>query len=68
MSKFVIYLKSGQCFDVVADNISCKYSQISGDLLSIKWSGATQNAPLFINVAQVAAVVQLFGGSAGNDG
>lgn len=67
MSKFLIYLKSGQCFDVVADNISCKCSQISGELLSIKWSGVTQNAPLFIDVAQVAAVVQLFVGSAGND-
>lgn len=30
MTKAKVYLKTGQCFDVVAEEIVCKYSALQG--------------------------------------
>ena len=30
MAKAKVYLKSGQCFDVVAEEIACKYGTLNG--------------------------------------
>lgn len=58
MAKVKVYLKSGQCFDVVAEEIACKYNTITGELTSFKYEGATES-PIYLDVNQVAAVVQL---------
>ena len=58
MHKTKVYLKSGQCFDVVAEKIVCKYGTITGELTSFKYEGATE-FPIYLDLNQVAAVVQL---------
>lgn len=58
MAKAKVYLKSGQCFDVVAEKITCRYGTITGELISFKYEDATE-FPLYLALDQVAAVVQL---------
>ena len=58
MIKAKIYLKTGQCFDVLADRISCKYNNLTGELIAFQYSGGAQ-FPIYLDVNQVAAVVQL---------
>lgn len=36
MVKVKVYLKTGQCFDVVAKKIWCNYSTFTGELTSFK--------------------------------
>lgn len=64
MAKAKVYLKSGQCFDVAAEKIACKYNTITGELTSFKYEGATE-FPIYLDVSQVAAVVQLLGNESG---
>lgn len=58
MVKAKVYLKSGQCFDVAAEKIVCKYNTLTGELTSFKYEGATEY-PIYLDVTQVVAVVQL---------
>ena len=58
MVKVKVYLKTGQCFDVVAKKIWCKYSTITGELTSFKYEGGLK-VPIYLDVTQVVAVVQL---------
>lgn len=64
MVKVKVYLKSGQCFDVAAENIVCKYDTITGGLISFKCKGAVE-FPIYLDVDQVAAVVQLLDNESG---
>lgn len=64
MVKAKVYLKSGQCFDVSAKKIVCKYDTITGGLISFKYEGATE-FPIYLDVNQVAAVVQLLDNESG---
>ena len=41
MVKVKVYLKTGQCFDVVAKKIWCNYSTFTGELTSFKSVGDT---------------------------
>lgn len=57
MTKVKIYLKSGQCFDVVAKKVECKYNTFTGELTSFKYEDGLE-APIYLDVTQVVAVVQ----------
>ena len=57
MVKAKVYLKTGQCFDVVAEKIICKYNTLTGELTSFKCEGAVEG-PLYLDLTQVVAVVQ----------
>ena len=54
-----VYLKSGKYFDIEADIIRCKHSTITGELVSLSYEGATTGIPLYLDVNQVEAVVQV---------
>lgn len=58
MVKAKVYLKTGQCFDVVAKKIWCKYSSLTGELTSFKYEEGLE-VPIYLDVTQVAAVVRL---------
>ena len=58
MVKVKVYLKTGQCFDVVAKKIWCKYNTITGELTSFKYEDGLE-FPIYLDVTQVVAVVQL---------
>lgn len=58
MTKAKVYLKSGQCFDVVAEKIACKHSLLTGELTSFSFEDGIEY-PIYIDLTQVAAVVQL---------
>ena len=58
MVKAKVYLKTGQSFDVVAKKIWCKYNTITGELTSFKYEGGLE-VPIYLDVTQVVAVVQL---------
>lgn len=58
MTKAKVYLKTGQCFDVVAKEIICKYNTLTGELTSFKYEDGVE-VPIYLDVTQVIAVVQL---------
>lgn len=66
MVKAKVYLKSGQCFDTVAEKIVCKYNTLTGELTSFKYEGAAE-FPIYLDVTQVVAVVQLQDNESGGD-
>lgn len=66
MTKAKVYLKTGQCFDVVAEEIVCKYSAFTGELTSFKYEDGIE-VPIYLDVTQVAAVVQLRNDGGKND-
>lgn len=53
-----VILKSGKEFVVVCDEFTCKYSGVTGGLTSCKYEGATQNIPLYLDMNQIAAILQ----------
>lgn len=66
MIKAKVYLKTGQCFDVVAKEIVCRYNTLTGELTSFKYEDGIE-VPIYLDVAQVAAVVQLRNDGGKND-
>lgn len=60
-----VYLKSGRCFDIEANTVRCKHNTITGELVSLSYEGATAGIPLYLDVNQVEAVVQII--TKGND-
>ena len=66
MTKVKVYLKTGQCFDVVAKKIICKYNTFTGELTSFKCEDGVE-APLYLDISQVIAVVQLQDDGGKND-
>ena len=62
-----VYLKSGQHFDVCAEDVECKYSRLTGEFIFFSYAGAVSGIPVYLNVGEVEAVVQLkaCGGDAG---
>ena len=58
MVKVKVYLKTGQCFDVVAKKIWCNYSTLTGELTSFKYEDGLE-VPTSLDVTQVVAVIQL---------
>ena len=66
MTKAKVYLKTGQCFDVVAEEIVCEYSALTGELTSFKYEDGIE-VPIYLDITQVAAVVQLRNDGGKND-
>lgn len=62
-----VYLKSGQHFDVCAEDVKCKYNGLTCELTSFNYTGAVSGIPVYLNIGEVEAVVQLkaCGGGAG---
>ena len=62
-----VYLKSGQHFDVCAEGVKCKYNCSTGELTSFSYTGAVSGIPIYLDIGEVEAVVQLKagGGDAG---
>ncbi len=58
-----VYLKSGRYFDIKTDTVRCtvrcKHNTITGELVSLSYEGATTGIPLYLDVNQVEAVVQI---------
>lgn len=54
-----VYLKSGQHFDVYAEDVECKYNGLKGELTSFSYTGAVSGIPVYLNIREVEAVVQL---------
>lgn len=54
-----VYLKSGRYFDMEADVVRCKHNTITGELISLSYEGAVTGIPLYLNMNQVEAVVQV---------
>lgn len=59
-----VYLKSGRSFDIQAEVVRCKHNTLTGELVSLSYEGGTDGIPLYLDVTQVEAVVQI----AGKDG
>lgn len=62
-----VYLKSGQHFDVCAEDVECKYNGLTGELTSFSYSGAVSGIPVYLDVGKVEAVVQLKACGGGDD-
>lgn len=54
-----VYLKSGQHFDVCAEAVKCEYSRLTGALASFNYTGAVSGIPVYLDIGEVEAVVQL---------
>lgn len=54
-----VFLKSGQSFDLRAESGSCRYNNITGDLVSFEYKGAVAGIPIYLNPGQVEAIVQV---------
>lgn len=62
-----VYLKSGQHFDVCAEDVKCGYSGLAGELTSFNYTGAVSGIPVYLDVGKVEAVVQLKTQGGGDD-
>ena len=58
MVKAKVYLKTGQCFDLVAKKIWRKYNNTTGELTSFKYEDGLE-VPIYLDVTQVVEAVQL---------
>lgn len=56
-----VYLKSGRSFDMQAEVVRCKHNTLTGELVSLFYEGGTDGTPLYLDVTQVEAVVQIAG-------
>ena len=57
MSKVDVYLKGGAVIRLDVKDFGVKVGE-SGDLYSVRWESTTRDRPLYINPAQVAAVIE----------
>lgn len=57
-----VFLKSGQSFDIRAEKGACKYNSITGELSSFKYEGAVAGIPIYLDIGQVEAIVQVHKG------
>ena len=62
-----VYLKSGQHFDVCAENVECGYNRLTGELTSFNYTGAVSGIPVYLDTGEVEAVVQLKACGGGDD-
>lgn len=57
MATVRVYLKTGGYFDVEADIVRCKRNN-AGELVHFSCEGTSTGLPLYLDLNQVAAVVQ----------
>lgn len=59
MTTVRVFLHSGATFDLVADRIDATFKP-TGELTKLSWDNLRgSNAPIYLDLGQVAAVVQL---------
>lgn len=58
MDKFTVVLKNGFSFTTACENVTITYSTITGEACKLKYEGARKNIPIYIDVSQIAAVIQ----------
>ena len=58
MIKVRIILKNGIEFVVTCKKAVCSHNNLTGEMTNFKYEGATKNIPLYLDVTQVAAVLQ----------
>lgn len=58
MIKVRVILKCGNEFVIECEKVTVRYSTATGELTSFIYDGCTKNIPLYLNMSQVAAVVQ----------
>lgn len=58
MSKFIIVLKNGFSFDMDCENVIVTYSTLTCEASKINYEGCTHNIPIYLDVTQLAAVIQ----------
>lgn len=58
MKKFKIVLRNGFVFDMECESVSVEYHTITGAATRFKYTGCTNNAPIYINPTQIVAVIQ----------
>ena len=51
-------LKNGIEFVMTCEKLKCSYSKLDGELTSVEYEGASANIPLYLDVSQVAAILQ----------
>ncbi len=56
--KIRIILKSGSEFVITCDIFEGKRDKITGELVSYSCDGITRNRPLYLNLKEVAAILQ----------
>ena len=56
--KIRIILKSGSEFVITCDSFNGEMDRRTGGLLSYSCEGITENRPLYLNLEQVAAILQ----------
>ena len=54
--KITIVFKSGAKVDMEADNAKASHNTLTGELTNFKYEGATKNAPLYLDVSEVAGI------------
>lgn len=54
-----VFLKSGQSFDIHTESGVCKYNSITGELSSLACEGTVAGIPIYLDLEQVEAIVQL---------
>ena len=62
-----VYLKSGQRFDVCAEDVKCGYNRLTGELTSFNYTDAVSGIPVYLDIGRVEAVVQLKARGGGDD-
>lgn len=54
-----VFLKSGQSFDIRVEKGVCKYNRITGELSSFEYENAVAGIPIYLDIGQVEAIVQV---------
>lgn len=53
-----IILKNGIEFVMNCEKVVCSYNNLTGEMEKFKYEGVTKNIPLYLDLSQVAAVLQ----------
>ena len=53
-----VILKNGIEFVVTCEEATCYYNDLTGELTRFNYKDATKNIPLYLDIRQVAAVLQ----------
>lgn len=58
LRKFKIVLKNGYSFDMECEVVKVTYSTLTGEISNLKYEGCVHNAPIYLDVSEIVAVIQ----------
>lgn len=58
MNKFTVVLKNGFSFTMECESVKVSYSNLTGAASSIEYTRCIHNAPIYLDVSELAAVIQ----------